>query len=144
MRFIVAQPVTFSAADPERWEGLPVCVCVEIGGFVCDVKHMSPRVLRQGGVSSEDKGQEEQRRSRVERDACRQTKKAVMSESAIKKNKLQAKTHANRHTHTHSVTYATFPKQLKKLGSVSGHKRDKGYRRSERHGESVNAIPILN
>lgn len=29
-RFIVAQPVTFSAADPERGEGRPagVCVCV--------------------------------------------------------------------------------------------------------------------
>lgn len=38
-RFIVAQPVTFSAADPERREGLPagVCACVEIwkgGGCV--------------------------------------------------------------------------------------------------------------
>lgn len=28
---------------------------------MCDVKHMSPRVLRQGGVSREDKGEEEER-----------------------------------------------------------------------------------
>lgn len=33
-----------------------------MGGFVCDVKHMSPRVLRQGGVSREDEGEEEERR----------------------------------------------------------------------------------
>lgn len=29
-RFIVAQPVTFSAADPERREGLSACVCVRV------------------------------------------------------------------------------------------------------------------
>lgn len=61
-RFIVAQPVTFSAADPERREGLPACVyvCREMGVCVCDVKHMSPRVLRQGSVSRQDKGEEEE------------------------------------------------------------------------------------
>ncbi len=36
------------------------CVCAERrGGFVHDVKHMSPRVLRQGGVSRDDGGEEE-------------------------------------------------------------------------------------
>lgn len=30
---------------------------------MCDVKHMSPRVLRQGGVSREDEGEEEERRA---------------------------------------------------------------------------------
>lgn len=38
----------------ERWGEL---------GFVRDVKHMSPRVLRQGGVSGEDEGEEEERES---------------------------------------------------------------------------------
>lgn len=87
-------------------------MCGEMGGFVFDVKHMSPRVLRQGGVSSEDKREEEERRSRVVRDAYRQTKKAIMSEFAIKKKDCKLK-HVCRHIHTRSVTYATFPKLLK-------------------------------
>ena len=62
-RFIVAQPVTFSATDPERGEGQPAgaCVCVHVwryGWVVCCVKHMSPRVLRQRGVSREDEAAE--------------------------------------------------------------------------------------
>lgn len=62
MRLIVAQPVTFSAADPERREGPPACVCAwGDWGFVCDVKHMSPRVLIQGGVCRDDKREEEER-----------------------------------------------------------------------------------
>lgn len=43
---------------------------MESWGIVRDVKHMSPRVLRQGGVSVEGEGEEEQRRSRMARDAC--------------------------------------------------------------------------
>lgn len=85
-----------------------MCVCARReGGFVHDVKHMSPRVLRQGGVSREDEGEEEEsesgwRRRRREagwrRDAYRQTKKAINRETDIKK-KLQAKTHACTHAH---------------------------------------------
>lgn len=43
-RFIVAQPVTFSAADPERREGLPACVymCAERWGFVCAMSNICP------------------------------------------------------------------------------------------------------
>lgn len=48
-----------------------MCACGEIagvgGGFVCDVKHMSPRVLRQGGVSREDEGEEEEQVEAVEK-----------------------------------------------------------------------------
>lgn len=38
---------------------------------MCDVKHMSPRALRQGGVSMEGEGEEKQRRRRMVRDAYR-------------------------------------------------------------------------
>lgn len=45
-RFIVAQPVTFSAADPERGEGRPagvcVCMCSDIGGVLCAVSNICP------------------------------------------------------------------------------------------------------
>lgn len=94
-RFIVAQPVTFSAADPERREGLRACVCARDGGVVRDVKHMSPRVLRQGGVSREDKGEDEEmenkwrwrgREAEWWRDACRhELKKTFIRETTVKK-----------------------------------------------------------
>ena len=52
-----------------------VCACRNARGggggvVVCDVKHMSPRVLRQGGVSREDEGEEEERQD-VKGDAYR-------------------------------------------------------------------------
>lgn len=87
-RFIVAQPVTFSAADPERREGPPASVCVYVserecvcvgGGCIWDVKHMSPRVLRQGGVGVDDEGGGEQRRNRMARRACRNKLKSVIA-----------------------------------------------------------------
>lgn len=41
-RFIVAQPVTFSAADPEHREGLLACVCVCGGGEACAMSNICP------------------------------------------------------------------------------------------------------
>lgn len=51
-----------------------MCACAQRdGGFVHDAKHMSPRVLRQGGVSGEDEGvEEEEERGRMAK-GCLQT-----------------------------------------------------------------------
>lgn len=66
-RFIVAQPVTFSAADPERGEGRPagVCACVEIlrGGGSCAVSNICPPESSDGEVSA---GRMRQRRKEAE------------------------------------------------------------------------------
>lgn len=42
-RFIVAQPVTFSAADPERWEGPPASVWKELGGGAFVMSNICPQ-----------------------------------------------------------------------------------------------------
>lgn len=41
-RFIVAQPVTFSAADPEHREGLLAWLCVCGGGGACAMSNICP------------------------------------------------------------------------------------------------------
>lgn len=60
-RFIVAQPVTFSAADPERREGLPACVCVREMGVLCAMSNICPPESSDREVSAgKTRGEEEE------------------------------------------------------------------------------------
>lgn len=115
-RFIVAQPVTFSAADPERREGLPACVCAQrwwwwgvLGGCARCQTYVpqSPQTGRcQQGRQGGGRGEESKWRRRGEA-RWRGMLTDIKSSSErlpLKKIRLQVKTHVYAHAGTQAAS----------------------------------------